>query len=872
MRRIFLTLSILCVSPFATHGKCGDDLSSIYLEGIKLTSISNFVPSAYFLGESTKFISTEIDSLDDENICVDGNSAYSGPITLYDNGMNGDDIAGDGVFSRDCVHFCSSIVDLNDLYGFAMSHNVRSSRLSVVDSALRGKIPYESINTPLLPGLKVIASSHAFFVSDVNKIYYPKFPTSLEPNDGAAPSGKSVAVSALLQTFGDVFDYVTLTPLETRNTLQGAGIWKWQYWDRRGGPQPLRKFAGEVDKCQIAMSGVPIYRLSGLITCADTIDWFDAMIHEIEHGTCGYEFNNQLEAARTGDGMHVPGACTFDHSPLQGPVWDWVKGFPTSIPGSIHDDGVHLFHNDDCASCPSNSLPSCCSFRYEDVPKFKSEIMANPELYAFAPLLLYIAGMIPYNQIPKDKRTYYCMGSDTDGGCGDDGHDKPCVVKVNDDNRSKVTSEVVTRFTLNELIEANGGKRFPKKKFNVLRHAAVQLSARIPNEAEIAFFTMFWRHQEIETKPWDRTSLFSKHAIVPWNFATSGNSVLHSRLNGINCGSGSRWVPSCTNTEKFDVCKSAPCGPGAVCQNLNGQPLCICREGLVGDGYECAFPSETAYEGKPSAHEIGSNDDGKEECFAKDAQGNIWTNRKGEDFLPPYPGGKAPYSPTSCGNKVCPVGWRCLNNKCKPPSGKSMCVNKGFNKGKCLAIGCCKWKNGTCLKRNNICKKPVDPSKSSACTNKKTCCYFPCNKLDLAHDNTEIQHNENCGPHCTLGVTPDINGFTHWEFYLWSDGYYSGHEFYNFDDDSGPLNIQGPNKNMFDRCYQQCFVGKEDASQKYLFKVKSDDTLLLKTCDNLKKQKFHKRKLVCTSNAHNLSTQGYKPAKEMCPETCAPFM
>ena len=40
-------------------------------------------------------------------------------------------------------------------------------------------------------------------------------------------------------------------------------------------------------------------------------------IHELTHGVSGFEYHNNLESARTGDGIHVPGACTDDHSYLQ---------------------------------------------------------------------------------------------------------------------------------------------------------------------------------------------------------------------------------------------------------------------------------------------------------------------------------------------------------------------------------------------------------------------------------------------------------------------------------------------------------------------------------------------------------------------------
>lgn len=51
------------------------------------------------------------------------------------------------------------------------------------------------------------------------------------------------------------------------------------------------------------------------------------------------------------------------------------------------------------------------------------------------------------------------MGFDTDGGCGSEG--KQCMIPVNDDDPNAVTSTFVQRFTLNQLVKANRGKRFP---------------------------------------------------------------------------------------------------------------------------------------------------------------------------------------------------------------------------------------------------------------------------------------------------------------------------------------------------------------------------------------------------------------------------
>ena len=120
------------------------------------------------------------------------------------------------------------------------------------------------------------------------------------------------------------------------------------------------------------------------------------------------------------------------------------------------------------------------------------------------PSMLYIAGMIKASQIAPSDKTYNCMGSDTDGGCGSHPGQTPCVTTVNDSNRSRVTSDFVSRFTFDQLANAVNGERYPAKKLNVVRHAAVYLSAREPTESEITFYTLLWRQYQRQRTPWKR--------------------------------------------------------------------------------------------------------------------------------------------------------------------------------------------------------------------------------------------------------------------------------------------------------------------------------------------------------------------------------
>ena len=76
-------------------------------------------------------------------------------------------------------------------------------------------------------------------------------------------------------------------------------------------------FCKDPSQCTIALTGVPLPRLLGIITSEDTVSSSGSKIHELIHGVSGFEYHRALDAARTGDGAHVPGACTVDHSLLQ---------------------------------------------------------------------------------------------------------------------------------------------------------------------------------------------------------------------------------------------------------------------------------------------------------------------------------------------------------------------------------------------------------------------------------------------------------------------------------------------------------------------------------------------------------------------------
>lgn len=496
-------------------------------------------------------------------------------------------------------------------------------------------------------------------------------------------------MAAVLDIFGDVFDWFSITPFDFNfrycrecKSIPGYYNTKFHGWERTGGPAAFRK-PGQLSDCDFSVTGFPILRMVGGVSNEDMITEFLGQIHEWLHGAAGYSYQRYLSKAHKDDGVHVPGTCTTDHSQLQGPLWDWKYGYPTPIPLSYcvgipnclerAFDVVRLEANADCNSCPDSRLSECCSFRYEDAINTRELMLSRPEIYQASPLLQYIAGILPYKKIPANKKTFYCLGPDSSSGCS---NPSTCTSPVQEKNRTYVTSSLVTRFTLDELVESVGGRRNPPaRKERHFRSAPIQIGQRAPSEAEMVFWTQFWRFQEQESKPWTRNFDASGRRRVPlvtWKYTTNGRSTIHSRLHGIPCGGGLQ-VQSCSNDR--GVCDGFTCGKNAQCYPFDGRPLCVCNDGFWGDGTLCQRPRVSAsyqliYPYLWSAHELYFNGSTaeyypdvsvKDWCYGDHVD---WPARIPADRIAPYPGGLPKYALKGCGTKLCALSEQCIQGNC----------------------------------------------------------------------------------------------------------------------------------------------------------------------------------------------------------------
>jgi hypothetical protein len=246
----FLIITVPSLVSSVTTCGVPQSLTPTYLQGLKLGEFSNFIPSVYYLGSATKFVTTNpiyaVETIFSEELCVDGDQQPS-EIKLYDDGTNGDDIAGDGVYSRACIHFCESVVDFADYWNFAFERHAAAgeARLVAMDPSLQGQIPSQQLPNTHYPDAQLWATSHALFFVDDSRVYMPEWPVSRGTN-GDGPSGKSIAAASVLQVFGDVFDFFTITGFEANTGIEGAGIYKWQSWVKMEGEEGDELIGGEV--------------------------------------------------------------------------------------------------------------------------------------------------------------------------------------------------------------------------------------------------------------------------------------------------------------------------------------------------------------------------------------------------------------------------------------------------------------------------------------------------------------------------------------------------------------------------------------------------------------------------------------------------
>ena len=163
----------------ATRCPTNNGITAKFRQTIKASKANTFVPSIYFGGSAVKLVSASgMRTITHPQLCVNGTTS-STRIDLYDDGTHGDDVAGDGIYTRACVHFCESFINYADIWNFAYQQNFQSADLTVVTPSLKGKIPHQVARSPKYPKAKIYVTSHAAFFVDDQRHYMPNWPIDM---------------------------------------------------------------------------------------------------------------------------------------------------------------------------------------------------------------------------------------------------------------------------------------------------------------------------------------------------------------------------------------------------------------------------------------------------------------------------------------------------------------------------------------------------------------------------------------------------------------------------------------------------------------------------------------------------------------------
>ena len=236
----------------------------------------------------------------------------TGSVSARDDGLEGDHVAGDGVFTAACLQ----AVDVSDLTGGLPAVGDYAEPV-LVDAALRGSIEVTDA------GAGVSMTDAGFFLP-VGATY-----SGIRSGHSLSSPSGCIACAMAWRLAGDAFDFLVV---QTREDLGGAG-----YWRIHDGVLGISvtpgTHAGLID-------GEPHHRLQGLIWSPSIR--LAGLTHEFGHwlglGPEDRDFPRAGAGWNSGDGMHLEWDNTTKGD-LSGPVWDPVHGFPVSV-GLRGEDGV----------------------------------------------------------------------------------------------------------------------------------------------------------------------------------------------------------------------------------------------------------------------------------------------------------------------------------------------------------------------------------------------------------------------------------------------------------------------------------------------------------------------------------------------------
>ena len=424
---------------------------------------SRFVPPVvYSDGSSTTSLEVHTTGQGIEAVYLESGSLNLGQ--LYDDGSHGDQTAGDGIYTLSGITYPGPTLlwGAFSTYGFD-ARIVKAGGLQERHSLATLGVVLPGLSYPVVQlDAKTSATTRAIFIVDDAGEIFPGFPIT------EVLCGKTnfIPYKKVYAHFPDAFDFLLVMP--STNLYDPV-----EFARRENVPYFV------LAKNEVQNIGLPIFdntftfdsdgRLKGAVY--HSFGSPAIMEHELGHAW-GINYGSSLGLVGTiGDGG------------VNLSQWDEASDINGLMQEFVFADGVvgHLVDNGDGT--------------YRVVPQ-------APDAEAFAPLELYLMGLIPPEEVPPVHR----------------------LINPDYSDPNRVTGEQVETITIQQLMAAEGGPRIPghtasPKAFTA---AFVAVSDRPFTQAEYDFFSVMAQYLASTAAP--------RQYVAPLYAATGGRATLDTRL------------------------------------------------------------------------------------------------------------------------------------------------------------------------------------------------------------------------------------------------------------------------------------------------------------------------------------------------------
>jgi hypothetical protein len=424
---------------------------------------SRFVPPVvYSDGSSTTSLEVHTTGQGIEAIYLESGSLSFGQ--LYDDGSHGDHTADDGVYTLSGITYPGPTL----LWGTFSTYGFEARIVRV--GGLEERHSLASLGV-VLPGLSypavqldagISATTHGIFIVDDAGEIFPGFPIT------EVLCGKTnfIPYKSVYAHFSDAFDFLLVMP--SGNLYDPV-----EFAQRENVPYFVPA------KNDVQNIGLPVFddtatfgssgRLRGAVY--HSFGSPAIMEHELGHAW-GIKYGSSLGLVSDTD----EGGVSLSH-------WDEASDINGLMQEFVFADGLagHLVDNGDGT--------------YRIVPQ-------APDAEAFAPLELYLMGLIPPEEVPPVHR----------------------LVDPDYSDPNRVTAEQVETITIQQLMAAEGGPRIPDHTASpkTLTAALIAVSDRSFSQAEYDFFSAMAQYLASTAAP--------KAYVAPLYAATGGRATLETRL------------------------------------------------------------------------------------------------------------------------------------------------------------------------------------------------------------------------------------------------------------------------------------------------------------------------------------------------------